>query len=93
LIVADALLDGARGRGASVTNLSYSVSFHSCETITSSARPTFEFGSKTPGQKLVVKNGPFLSRSPTLHYIKGLGWTKPHDKTFAVLGGFWHSAA
>ena len=24
--------------------------------------------------------------------IKGLGWTKTHDKTFAVLGGFWHDA-
>ena len=25
--------------------------------------------------------------------IKGLGRTKTYDKAFAVLGGFWHSAA
>ena len=35
----------------------------------------------------------FLSRPPALPSIKGLGRTKTHDKTFAVLGGFWHSAA
>jgi hypothetical protein len=35
----------------------------------------------------------FLSRPPALPHIKGLGWTKTRDKTFAVLGGFWHDAA
>ena len=35
----------------------------------------------------------FLSLPPALPRIKGLGWTKTHDKTFVVLGGFWHSAA
>lgn len=32
----------------------------------------------------------FLSRHYALPGIKDLGWTKPHDKTFAVLGVFWH---
>jgi hypothetical protein len=35
----------------------------------------------------------FLSRPSALRAIKGLGRTKPHDKTFAVLGGFCHAAA
>ena len=39
------------------------------------------------------QNRSFLSRSPALPHIKRLGWTKTHDKTFVVLGGFWHSAA
>lgn len=30
----------------------------------------------------------FLSRPTALSSIKGLGWTKTHDKTFAVMGGF-----
>ncbi len=34
-----------------------------------------------------------LKTTPALPRIKGLGWTKTSDKTFAVLGGFWHSAA
>ena len=35
----------------------------------------------------------FLSSPPALPHIKDLGGTKTHDKAFAVLGGFWHSAA
>jgi hypothetical protein len=49
------------------------------------------------GQKpLVITCGQkqsFLSLPPALTRIKDLGGTKTHDKTFAVLGGFWHSAA
>lgn len=40
-----------------------------------------------------VKNGRFCPDPPALPHIKGLGWTKTHGKTFAVLGGFWHDAA
>jgi hypothetical protein len=35
----------------------------------------------------------FLSLPPALPRIKDLAGTKTHDKTFAVLGGFWHDAA
>ena len=35
----------------------------------------------------------FLALPPALPRIKVLGGTKTHDKTFAVLGGFWHDAA
>jgi hypothetical protein len=38
------------------------------------------------------KTGRFCPGPPALPRIKGLGWTKTHDKTFAVLGGFWHDA-
>jgi hypothetical protein len=38
-------------------------------------------------------NGRFCPDPPALPRIKDLGRTKTHDKTFAVLGGFWHSAA
>ena len=37
--------------------------------------------------------GRFCPAPPALPHIKGLGWTKTHDNTFAVLGGFWHDAA
>jgi hypothetical protein len=37
--------------------------------------------------------GRFCPDPPALPRIKDLGRTKTHDKTFAVLGGFWHSAA
>ena len=40
-----------------------------------------------------AQNGRFCPDRPALPRIKGLGWTKTHDKTFVVLGGFWHSAA
>jgi hypothetical protein len=39
------------------------------------------------------ENGRFCPNRPALPHIKGLDGTKTHDKTFAVLGGFWHSAA
>jgi hypothetical protein len=35
----------------------------------------------------------FLSRPPAVPRIKDLGGTKTHDKTFVVLGDFWHHAA
>lgn len=37
--------------------------------------------------------GRFWPDPPALPRINGLGWTKTRDKTFAVLGGFWHDAA
>lgn len=33
-------------------------------------------------------NGRFWPDRPALPRIKSLAWTKTHDKTFAVLGGF-----
>lgn len=38
-------------------------------------------------------NGRFCPDRPALPRIKDLDWTKTHDKTFAVLGGFWHDVA
>lgn len=35
----------------------------------------------------------FLFTPPAPPDINDLDGTKTHDKTFAVLGGFWHSAA
>lgn len=37
--------------------------------------------------------GRFCPDRPALARLKGLGRTKTHDKTFAVLGGFWHDVA
>jgi hypothetical protein len=42
---------------------------------------------------MVGRKWSFLALPPALPQIKGLGWTKTYDKTFAVLGGFWHDAA
>lgn len=39
------------------------------------------------------ETGQFLAPCPAPPKIKRLGGTKSHDKTFAVLGGFWHSVA
>lgn len=52
-----------------------------------------QHGTKPSGQNGVVKNRRFCPDRPALPHIKGIGWTKTHDKTFAVLGGFWHSVA
>ncbi len=41
----------------------------------------------------VVTTGRFWPGRPALPRINGLGWTKTRDKTFAVLGGFWHGVA
>lgn len=35
----------------------------------------------------------FLARAPALPRVKDLAGTITHDKTFAVLGGFWHCSA
>lgn len=58
---------------------------------TTSAELAAERRSKSPGESLVEKWS-FLSRSPALPRIKDLAGTKTSDKTFAVLGGFWHDA-
>jgi len=43
--------------------------------------------------QLLSRNGRFCPAPPALSGIKDLGGTKTYDKAFAVLGGFWHSAA